>query len=188
MNKKDKAKLAARKHYLNNKAEVNRRAREWAINNPDKTRASREKYRTENVEKERAHYREYNRKNRDKRREWYQNKYKTDPLFRVKRALRARMAALLRKDQRTGSAIRDLGCSVEQLKAHLQSRFVSGMSWDNYGRADGQWSVDHIMPLSSAGTPEEMYKLCHYTNLQPLWHKDNISKSNRLPNLAKYHI
>jgi len=52
------------------------------------------------------------------------------------------------------------------------------MSWENYGR--NGWHVDHIIPLSSAKTEEEIYKLCHYTNLQPLWEVDNIKKGNKI--------
>jgi hypothetical protein len=50
------------------------------------------------------------------------------------------------------------------------------MSWDNYG----SWHIDHIMPLSSAQTTEEFNKLCHYSNLQPLWAHENLSKGNRI--------
>ena len=50
------------------------------------------------------------------------------------------------------------------------------MTWDNYG----QWHIDHIIPLSSAKTEMEIYELCKYTNLQPLWAVDNLRKNNKL--------
>jgi hypothetical protein len=59
---------------------------------------------------------------------------------------------------------------------YLGDLFTEKMNWDNYGK----WHVDHIIPLSSANTEEEIYKLCHYTNLQPLWAEDNIKKSNKI--------
>jgi hypothetical protein len=69
-----------------------------------------------------------------------------------------------------------VGCSPEFLKEHLESQFVEGMAWDNRK----EWHIDHIIPLSSAKTEEDIYKLCHYTNLQPLWAEDNIKKSNKI--------
>ena len=69
------------------------------------------------------------------------------------------------------SWIKHIGCTKEEFKAHIESQFVEGMSWDNW-TVDG-WHLDHIIPLSKGGTN-------HYTNLQPLWAKDNLSKSNKI--------
>jgi hypothetical protein len=52
------------------------------------------------------------------------------------------------------------------------------MTWDNYGV--GGWEIDHIIPLASAKTEEEVYKLCHYTNLQPLWANENFKKGKKI--------
>jgi hypothetical protein len=71
-----------------------------------------------------------------------------------------------------------IGCSKEFLLKHLESQFQSGMTWENYGNKLGQWSIDHKIPLFRATSKEEMYKLCHYTNLQPLWAQENSRKSN----------
>jgi hypothetical protein len=69
-----------------------------------------------------------------------------------------------------------VGCSPQFLKEHLENQFIDGMDWDNRG----EWHIDHIIPLSSAKTEDELYKLCHYTNLQPLWAEDNLKKSNKI--------
>ena len=69
-----------------------------------------------------------------------------------------------------------VGCSPESLKEHLEKQFTNGMTWDNRS----EWHIDHIIPLSSAKTEEELYKLCHYSNLQPLWAGDNLSKGNKV--------
>ena len=69
-----------------------------------------------------------------------------------------------------------VGCSPEFLKEHLEKQFISGMTWENRN----EWHIDHIIPLSSAKTEDELYKLCHYTNLQPLWAEDNLKKSNKI--------
>lgn len=103
-------------------------------------------------------------------------KYKVDIAFRLKHNLRSRLNRALKNDQKTGSAVRDLGCSIEELKAHLESKFLPGMTWDNWAK-DG-WHIDHIRPLSSFNLqdPEEFKKACHYMNLQPLWAEENLKK------------
>ena len=68
-----------------------------------------------------------------------------------------------------------LGCSWEELKTHIENQFTEGMSWDRLSEIH----IDHIIPLASATTEEDLIKLAHYTNLQPLWAKDNISKGCR---------
>lgn len=111
----------------------------------------------------------------------YQNEYtkerkKYDLDFKLRIALRIRLNSAINGNYKTGSAVSDLGCSIEELKKHLESQFQEGMSWDNWTR-DG-WHIDHIIPLASfdLSNSEEFKKACHYTNLQPLWAEDNLSK------------
>lgn len=65
-----------------------------------------------------------------------------------------------------------MGCTYLEVKNHLESKFEPWMSWENYGKYNGElnygWDIDHIIPLSSAKTEEELLKLFHYSNLQPL--------------------
>jgi hypothetical protein len=83
-----------------------------------------------------------------------------------------------------------LGCSIPFLKNHLESKFLSGMSWDNHG----EWHIDHIVPCAYFDlTKKESQLICfNYANLQPLWAGDNIAKRDKLPEnhkeiLAKIH-
>ena len=71
-----------------------------------------------------------------------------------------------------------VGCTPQYLKEYLENKFTEGMSWVNHSQYG--WHIDHIIPLSSAKTEDELYKLCHYTNLQPLWAEDNLKKSNKI--------
>lgn len=102
---------------------------------------------------------------------------KEDVNFRLTRNLRCRLSKAVRASQRGGSAIRDLGCSIDQLKIHLEAGFQPGMTWENWS-ARG-WHIDHIRPLASfdLSDPEQVRVACHYTNLQPLWANDNWSKN-----------
>jgi len=79
------------------------------------------------------------------------------------------------KTSKTGEL---LGCDWGTFKIYMESKFQDGMTWDNHS-FDG-WHIDHIIPVDSGKTPEEVGKLCHYTNLQPLWSKDNWEKSNKI--------
>ena len=74
-----------------------------------------------------------------------------------------------------------IGCDPISLKDFLEKKFIEGMCWGNYG----EWHIDHIIPLSSAKTEEEIYKLCHYSNLQPLWAIDNLKKVSYITSLNK---
>ena len=70
--------------------------------------------------------------------------------------------------------------SWNKFKEHIESQFTEGMTWENYGKNQGCWSIDHTIPKSLAKTEEEIKKLNHYTNLKPMWHLDNIKKSNKI--------
>jgi hypothetical protein len=74
--------------------------------------------------------------------------------------------------------IRDIGGTLPQFKTHIESLFQPGMTWDNHGNGRDDWSIDHIIPISTAKSVEEVYQLSKYKNLQPLWHRDNMLKSN----------
>jgi hypothetical protein len=106
------------------------------------------------------------------------DRYKTDSLFKLKVAMRTRVYKVLTyfKYPKRGSIFKYLGCDIHTLRTHLEIQFKDNMSWDNYG----EWHVDHIIPLSSAKNEEELIKLCHYTNLQPLWAIDNLKKSDKI--------
>ena len=96
--------------------------------------------------------------------------------FRISNNLRKRLNSALRRGTKSGSAVRDLGCSINELKNHLEKMFDMGMNWDNYG-LDG-WEIDHIKPLSwfDLTKREQLLAACHYSNLRPMWGVDNKSK------------
>ena len=103
---------------------------------------------------------------------------KDNPLFILTSRLRKRLHSALkvknfRKDSKFANYI---GCSAKELKEYIESKFLDGMTWSNKDK----WHIDHIIPLSSAKTQEDIYILSHYTNLQPLWAIDNLKKASKV--------
>jgi hypothetical protein len=108
------------------------------------------------------------------------NRRLTDPLFKLKCNIRNLIYASIKKRNyyKKSKTITILGCSIDYFKQHLQNQFTKGMSWENAGK----WHLDHIYPVSLAKDEEELIRLNHYTNFQPLWAKDNLQKGNKIIN------
>lgn len=138
------------------------------------------KYRELNPEKNKNRRKEYYENNKEKHKNYFVKKRNSDPIFKLSDNIRRRLNFFIKKVNltKTSKTFNLVGCSPEFLKEHLQSKFKDGMSWENYG----SWHIDHIIPLSSAKNIEEISKLCHYTNLQPLWASENLSKGNKIIN------
>lgn len=111
--------------------------------------------------------------------DYQKTRYATDLNYKLGKVLRSRIKSAIKANCKTGSAVRDLGCSIDELKLYLESRFQPGMTWENWGKTG--WHIDHIKPLSKFNLEdrEEFLKACHYTNLQPLWAKDNYKKRDK---------
>jgi len=141
--------------YLDNKERVNSRNKQWWLDNKQKRRESIWRYKS--------------------------TRYKSDPLFKLKATLRDRT----RRAFKTKSWVRNspneklLGCDWKTAMNHIESQFVGKnkwMNWDNHG----EWHIDHITPLASANTIEEITPLFNYKNLQPLSAEDNIRKGDKI--------
>lgn len=125
---------------------------------------------------------EYLQRNKERIKEWRKNNTKINkeknPLYKLQCNLRSLISKSITRQgyRKTSKSKKILGCEYIELKEHLESKFTEGMSWRNYGK----WHIDHIIPLASAKTEEEMHCLFHYTNLQPLWASDNFKKSDKI--------
>lgn len=102
--------------------------------------------------------------------------------FRLAANLRVRLCVALREGWKAGSAISDLGCSLETFRSYIESKFQFGMTWENWSLTG--WHIDHIRPLASFDLTnrDQFLQAAHYTNMQPLWATDNISKGKNLVN------
>lgn len=164
-NKKWSKTSAAQKSYENklNKAKGDRKI------NPLKYKSYDKQYYQRNRSKVIKRTTEYNTK-----------KYKNDTQYKICSLLRSRILHALKNYKGVKKASKTLeliGCTIEELKLHLESQFTEGMSWDN----QGGWHIDHIIPCANFDFNDpNQQKICfHYTNLQPLWAKDNQSKGSK---------
>lgn len=115
---------------------------------------------------------------RNRMREYEKNRYHNDIFFRLKLNLRSRINLAIKNGYKSATTEELLGCSIEFLISFLESKFKEGMSWENREL----WHIDHILPCSSFDLSDpEQQKLCfHYTNLQPLWAEENLSKRDKI--------
>jgi len=173
---KDRAKAKNKEWRDKNKEYISECGKEYRRKNPD---YCSEYYQTHKVQHG-ASCKKWNEEHAEELREKERERAKTDIAFRLKTALRKRLYQAIRNGYKTGSAVSDLGCSIEFLKQHLELKFYPNpetgemMSWDNYGK----WHIDHIIPLATFDLTdiEQLKKACNYSNLQPLWAKENLSK------------
>ena len=110
----------------------------------------------------------------------HKERRKQDILYRLADYMRSRVRHALKNAEfiKETKFKEYIGCTLEELKLHLEKQFQPGMTWENYSLHG--WHIDHIIPLSSAQSEAELYKLCHYTNLQPLWAIENIRKGAKI--------
>lgn len=189
-------KAAVRKAWEEkNKESLRRSSRKYLIKNRHKTKALKRAMYLRHRERILAAckvYREANSKKiSERQRAWYlknkehvinraskrsQEREKIDPNFKLLRRLRSRMSNILRGRSKHKTTLDLLGCTLDQLREHLEKRFTEGMTWDNYGK----WHIDHIRPLASFDltVPADLEAATHFSNLQPLWAEDNIKKSD----------
>ena len=148
------------------------------VSDKDKISKQRKAYRLQHIKYLRAWAKEYGKRNRKKITKKYLERLKTDPNFRLICYARSRMNFFL-KGRKSKTTMELLGVpNLEFLWQHLEKQFQLGMTKENYGK----WHVDHIIPCASFdfSDPEQQKKCFHYTNLQPLWASDNISKGSKI--------
>ena len=159
---------------------VKNKTLKYRKNNQDKIKLTNKKWREKNSDYIKEKMKIWRNNNKNHIKEYKKNKYNNDYLYKLTKNVRCRVNTYLIKNNITkkNKTFDIVGCTPQFLKEHLESQFKDGMSWDNYGVYG--WHIDHIIPLSSAKNEEELYKLCHHTNLQPLWAKDNLSKGSKI--------
>ena len=186
----DKFKDYQQKYYTDNKEFLLERMKEnynlnieerksknkiYIEENKDTLNEYNRNYRKDNPEK----IKEYKEKNKEQLKEYntlyWSKRMKEDELFRFKSIMRKSIGNLIKNKSQSTQEI--IGCSFEEFKSYLESKFEDWMNWENYGLFNGEyvfgWDIDHIIPLSSADGEEDVISLCHFTNLQPLCSRVN---------------
>lgn len=165
-NNLDKVKKTVKLNYDKNRDILLEYKKNYHIENKDKLDVLNSIWRDNNKDKIRNGAREY-----------MSNRRKTDILFNLKEIISGLIRSSIiskgyKKLHRTEII---LGCSIQEFKEYIENKFIENMSWENHG----DWHLDHKTPVSWGKNEDDIYKLNHYTNFQPLWEKDNLSKGNR---------
>jgi hypothetical protein len=169
------------------KEERNRlRLEERNIRNELELQKSQELERVKNLEREKVMesygvttWEEVQRlRNNETKSKRFKERYEDDSLFKFRKLIQNNVRNSFKRKgfSKTSKCREILGADWEVVKRYFESKFLDGMSWDN----QGEWHIDHILPISTAVTEEDVLRLNHYTNLQPLWAEDNIKKSDVL--------
>jgi hypothetical protein len=176
----------------------------YRARHPEKAKELLKKYRSkpENIAKATASRKEYRKKSdkdriaamtryrrlspeqrlvrSEKRRAWENKRLLTDRQYAAAKSLRTRIYLALTKGWKAGRTIELIGCSVEECLAYIESQWLPGMSWENWGvgKDNSTWHIDHVTPVTAFDltTEEGQRAAFSYKNLQPLWGSDNIRK------------
>jgi hypothetical protein len=164
------------KYRKKNKEKTNSWNRETYYRNIEKHKQTKKNYRDRTKEEQKKRAKKYREHNKEKIKNYTKNRKKHDIAFKLRCNVRSRIKNFLKsknitKNNRTFQIV---GCDPVKLKEHIENQFRDGMTWENYGL--NGWHIDHIIPLKNAKTENEIFELCHFTNLQPLWWYENLEK------------
>jgi hypothetical protein len=178
---KEKLIIYRKEYFFKNKEKLIKYKKEYNLKNKEKTK----EYNLKNKEKQREYNKKYYQSNEEKikqnTKEYQKNKLQNDSLFKFRFSTRNLISQSFKRKKNNNWSKKTkteniLGCTIEEFRSYIKIKFDKKMTFENYGK----WHLDHIIPISYAKTEEEVIKLNHYTNFQPLWAKDNLSKGNKI--------
>jgi hypothetical protein len=180
----------AHSYYIKYKDKILKQQKEWYQKNKNiilkQAKQYRKTHQREYVIYRKSHKKEIAKRMRIYGKKYWKKRYNTDINYKLVRILRRRINHIIKNNPKFSTTMKLIGCSIEQLKYYLESLFKLGMSWDNYGngwngKGMQEWHVDHKIPCASfdLSKPSEQKKCFHYTNLQPLWAEENLSKGKK---------
>jgi len=171
-------KESSKKYRLNNIEKIKEYNKEYRLNNKEKRNKQNKEYRLKNIEKSSKYGKIYRNLNSLLINERSKKRRLIDPLFKLRCNIRSNIQSAIKRMgySKKTKTYQILGCTFEEFKQHLEKKFTKNMTWEN----QGEWHLDHIYPISLAKDEEELIRLNHYTNFQPLWAIDNIKKGNKI--------
>lgn len=131
------------------------------------------------LEQSKQYFKDNQKIKQEKNNQRYRERRNNDPVFKLRGNIRRGILGMMKRNGfvKKNKTQEILGCTFEEFKIYLESKFESWMNWDNHGKYNGElnfgWDIDHIIPQSTAITEEELLKLNHYSNFQPLCSKIN---------------
>jgi hypothetical protein len=181
-NNRERYKAIEAARYQKHRDEILKQAKVYRETHKREIAEKDRRYREKNKEVIAQAQRDYRKTNKDRlrknKREYMRFRLKRDIGFKLQQRLRCRIHhAVSGYTKKSRKTVELLGCSFEALKQWLSYQFEPGMTWDNYG----EWHIDHVRPCASFDLtdPEQQKQCFHWTNLQPLWAKDNLKKSDK---------
>jgi len=174
---KEKIKEYSQEYRLKKLDILRKQQKKWRLENRENLLKGGKRYKLKNKEWNKEYNENYRKKNKDSLNKKRKDREKFDLFFKISCQLRKRFWMALKKGYKSGSAVRDLGCSIEEFKKYIELKFQEGTSWENWGYRG--WHLDHIIPLANfnLSNRNELLKAVNYTNLQPLWAIDNLRKN-----------
>lgn len=171
-----------KEYHWDNKEIIIKKQKEKYQKNKDYYRIKQKEYNIKNKETisiQKKIYREKE-ENKNHRREYSKRRYKKELNFKLRHILSRRLYHAIKNGKKTKPTLELIGCSIDYLRIYLENQFKEGMKWDNHGHKG--WHIDHIKPCSSFDLRDlkQQEECFHYTNLQPLWWWENLSKSNKI--------
>jgi hypothetical protein len=172
----DKLILKYREYYRKNSKKVKQKSKEYYKKNVEERAEYKRNYQQNNKEKINKYSREYQRK-----------RSKEDVKYKLALRLRGRLKSAVQGNFKKGSAVKMLGCSIDEFKEYIEQQFKPGMTWDNWAH-DG-WHLDHIIPLLASEIDLEKHEdqliVCNWRNYVPMWAGENLSKGNKMTAKAR---
>lgn len=165
-----------------NREKINAQAREKYKENPQPFKDRKARYVNSHQEQVKESNHKYKIENRQKCTDYERNKRHNDPIYNFRCGIRRLIGQYTtgKGYKGTKTTYEILGCNFYFFLEYIQSKFKEGMTLENYGHGKGKWNIDHIIPISSAKTDEDLEELNHFTNLQPLWASENYKKSKKI--------